>query len=315
MTLNLLRKLSLSHYRIEIAPHEAKWISRFKIDCENANISELPLEIALALSSDFINELNQFIAMIDTFNVRIKKIILLSRDSLTTDQQLINHATTIKANWPNVKIGAGTDYNFTELNRNRLDGEPLDFISFSIDPQEHATDDRTLIENMEGQKEVVQTALKLYPKKSIHVSPLMFRRRFNPYATDPMAKILTGEERTDRRQKTQFGSLFTIGSIKALSEAKVEAITLFQTVGNQGIVSTEGNPYPAYTLLQEILDKPHHLLGTKSSSPLKLDAILLECQQVKKLIIMNYTNENQTLYFDNLAFELLPYEVSIKVMS
>ena len=305
----------MSHYRIEIAPHEAKWISRFKIDCENANILELPLEIALALSSDFINELNQFIAMIDTFNVRIKKIILLSRDSLTTDQQLINHATTIKANWPNVKIGAGTDYNFTELNRNRLDGEPLDFISFSIDPQEHATDDRTLIENMEGQKEVVQTALKLYPKKSIHVSPLMFRRRFNPYATDPMAKILTGEERTDRGQKTQFGSLFTIGSIKALSEAKVEAITLFQTVGNQGIVSTEGNPYPVYTLLQEILDKPYHLLGTKSSSPLKLDAILLECQQVKKLIIMNYTNENQTLYFDNLAFELLPYEVSIKVMS
>ena len=313
--IDAIRKLSLSHYRIEVSPSEEKWVSRFKIDCENAIRLNLPLEIALSLTSDFINELHQFIVAVDNFDVWIKKIILLSRDSLTTDQQLIHHAPTIKSKWPDIKIGAGTDYNFTELNRNQFNAEPLDFISFSIDPQEHATDDRTLIENMEGQREVVESAHQMYPKKSVHVSPLTFRRRFNPYATDPKARILTPEERTDRRQKVQFGSLFTIGSIKAMSEAQVDAITLFQTVGNQGILSIEGNPYPMYTLLQEILDKPYYLLGTKSSSPFKAEALFLEWQQDKKLILINYTNENQTLHVNNIVVELFPWEVSIKNMN
>ena len=312
--IDAIRKLSLSHYRIEVSPSEEKWISRFKIDCENADKLDLPLEIALTLTIDFINELNQFIEAANNFNARIKMIILISRDSVTTDQQLINFSPIIKSKWPNLKIGAGTNFNFTELNRNRFDAEPLDFISFSIDPQEHATDDRTLIENMQGQREVVESAHQMYPEKSVHVSPLLFRRRFNPYATDPKARILTSEKRTDHRQKTQFGSLFTIGSIKAMSDAKVDAITLFQTVGNQGIVSLEGNPYPLYTLLQEILDKPYYILDTKSSRPLKVEALILEWQHTKKLIIMNYTNENQALQMDKVVYKLLPWEIAIKTI-
>lgn len=312
--IDAIRKLSLSYYRIEVSPTDEKWVSRFIIDCENADKLDLPLEIALTLTIDFINELNQFMEAANNFNARIKMIILISRDSVTTDQQLIDYSLIIKSKWPNVKIGAGTNYNFTELNRNRFNAEPLDFISFSIDPQEHATDDRTLIENMEGQREVVESAHQMYPAKSVHVSPLLFRRRFNPYATDPKARILTSEERTDQRQKTQFGSLFTIGSIKAMSDAKVDAITLFQTVGNQGIVSLEGNPYPLYTLLLEILDKPYYILGTKSSRPLKVEALILEWQHTKKLIIMNYTNENQALQMDNMIYKLLPQEILAKII-
>jgi hypothetical protein len=309
-----IRRLSLSHYRIEVAPYEENWMSRFKIDCENAKKLHLPVECALTVSSDLSNELNQFIVAADHSSVRLNKIILLSKDSLTTDQHLIRYASDIKRKWTDVAVGGGTDYNFTELNRNRFDAEALDFISFSIHPQEHAFDDRTLIENMEGQREVAESAHQLYPEKSIQVSPLTLRRRFNPYATDPMARVHNNEERTDPRQMTQFGSLFLLGSIKALAEGKVEAITLFQTVGNQGILSIDGNPYPVYDLLQELLDKPYRVLGTQSSNPLKGDALLLEWEHIKKLIMVNYTRENQSLLIDHRVYELMPFAISIQTI-
>jgi D-apionolactonase len=312
--IDAIRELSLSHYRIEVAPYEATWISRFKTDCDNATKLQLSLEIALTLTSDFINEINQFITAAVDFKGSMKSIILLSRDSLTTDQQLINYATTIKAKWPDVKIGAGTNYNFTELNRNRFDATSLDFISFSIDPQEHATDDRTLIENLEGQSEVVKSAIHMYPGKLIQVSPLTLRRRYNPYATNAKARISSENEKSDPRQTTSFASLFTLGSLKALAQAPVDSLTLFQTVGNQGIFSSEGDPYPVYTILKEILAKPYQMIVTKSSNALKSEVILLDWQQRRKQIMVNYTNENQKVIFDNQSFELPPGVVFINVV-
>ncbi len=309
--IDAIRKLSLSHYRIEVAPYEATWISRFKTDCDNATKLQLPLEIVLTLTPDFVHEIIQFITAAVDFNGSIRTIILLSRDSMTTDQQLINYATTIKSKWPDVKIGAGTNYNFTELNRNRFDATPLDFISFSIDPQEHATDDRSLIENMEGQSEVVKSASHLYPGKLIQVSPLTLKRRFNPYATNSNARIISEKEKTDARQKTAFASLFALGSIKALTKAQVDSITLFQTVGNQGILSIEGDPYPVYAILKEILERPYQMIATKSSNALKSEVMLLEWQQRQRQIMVNYTNKNQTVIFDNHTFELAPEEISI----
>ena len=258
--------------------------------------------------------MNQLSALANKLKVNVNKILLLSQDKLVTDQHVINFTPLMRSSWPGVKIGAGTNYNFTELNRNRFDAGVMDFISFSIHPQEHAFDNQSLIENIEGQSEVVKSLHQLYPDKSIHISPLTLRKRFNPYSTDPGAKIITNEERADPRQKVQFGSLFTMGSIKALSEAKVDAITLFQTAGNQGVVSEEGNPYPVYTLLHELRDKPYHFIGTKSSNTLKAEAILLEWQGIRKLILMNYTHENLALQMDNIVYELLPSSVLIKLI-
>jgi hypothetical protein len=149
----------------------------------------------------------------------------------------------------------------------------------------------------------------------IQVSPLTLKRRFNPYATNSNARIISEKEKTDARQKTSFASLFTVGSIKALAEAQVDSVTLFQTVGDQGIVSIEGNLYPAYSCLQEILDRPYTLHYIRSSNQLKVDGLLLESQNVKKLVIVNYTNKNQEAHFENTVFKLLPMEVIIKIVS
>ncbi len=48
--------------------------------------------------------------------VHIKKIILLSANDLVTQQSVIDMVPKLKQQLPDVSFGAGTDYNFTELN-------------------------------------------------------------------------------------------------------------------------------------------------------------------------------------------------------
>jgi hypothetical protein len=67
-------------------------------------------------------------------------------------------------------------------------------VSFSINQQEHAFDNVSIIENLEGQYEAVHSAKHLYPDKPIHVSPLTFRRCNNHYATDMLKRKLSNEE-------------------------------------------------------------------------------------------------------------------------
>ena len=249
----LLRSLKLSHYRIEVYPLQGTWVTRFSNDCKNASTLELPLEVALHLTDSFQKEAEAFVMLCLQNRIHLKKIILLSEGRLVTSQAVIDFTSRIKEQLPGVLIGAGTDYNFTEINRNRFQAHNLDFISFSIDPQEHAFDDLSLFENIEAQFDVVKSAQKIYQGIPIQVSPLALRRRYNPYTKSEDKRVLTNEEKSDPRQLTEFTANWTRKSIHQLTSTDAYSITLYQTTGKQGIMSLQGAPYPVYFAMRDIL--------------------------------------------------------------
>ncbi len=251
----LLRSLQLSHYRIEVYPFMENWVTRFSNDCKNASSLELPLEVALHLRDSFQKEVEAFVLICLQNRIHIKKIILLSEGHFVTSQAVIDYSPRIKEQLPRVLIGAGTDYNFTELNRNRFRAHNLDFITFSVDPQEHAVDDLSLIENTEAQFDVVKSAQQIYPGIPIQVSPLALRRRYNPYTNSEDKKVMTNADKSDPRQLTDFAAHWTKKSIIQLASAGAYAATLYQTVGKQGIMSIDGDPYPVYFTMKDLLSQ------------------------------------------------------------
>ena len=226
---------------------------------------------------------------------------------------MLDEVASLKKHFPSVLIGAGTDYNFRELNVNRFNGNGVDFISYSIDPQEHATDNLTIIENIAGQSETILSARDIYGHtKAIHISSLTLKKRFNPAATVPADKLLSNELKADPRQATEFAAAFTLGSIKCLSNANANSVTLFQTEGNQGIISLSGQKYPMYNVLQEILtNEPSEIIYTESSQPLTCDGVLLVNVKQKKLMLVNYTEYKQRVTFQNKEYPLEPYATQI----
>ncbi len=306
-----LSALKLNHYRVEVEPALSGWLEKFKTDCTHAKDLKLPLEIALHITDT--KELKLFYASVPQLKAEIVRIILLSTGSAATDQSLIDRTFIIKEYFPTAPVGAGTDHNYRELNCNQFDASNLDCVSFSIDPLEHATDDLTIIENIATQADMVKSARDLYGEsKAIHVSSLTLKKRFNPAATVSKDRILSAEQRSDARQETPFAAAFTLGSIKTLAQADANSITFFQTVGNQGILSSAGEKYPVYNLLREILSAGGQVIHTQSSQPLEADALLLQKDSTFKLILVNYTSAIRRVAFGKEVYTLQPNEIKVE---
>jgi hypothetical protein len=309
-----LQDLNLSHYRIEVQPAAPDGETKFKLDCQQAAQLNLPLEIALHIGDK--KELEIFYHWVAKLKPVVKQIILLSTDRPATDPLLVQEAGYIKKHLPSADIGAGTDFNYRELNCNLFDGQGLDFISYSIDPQEHATDDLTIIENMAAQGDTVQSARALYGDlMPVHISSLTLRKRFNPAATESSDKALSNDRKADPRQQTPFAAAFTVGSIKTLSQASAPSVTLYQTAGQQGVLSATGKPYPVYEVLREVLtsDSPE-VIHTVSSQPLVCEGLLLRSNGGLKLILVNYTASSQNIIFRKDEFTLQPNEVRVEII-
>jgi hypothetical protein len=304
-----LRELKLSHYRIEVEPSKPSWENKFINDCNHARLLNLPLEIALHISA--LSELTVFHEIYARVKPDVQRIILLTVNEASTAQSLLDRIESFRKVLPPVQIGAGTDHNFRELNCNRFHAEHVDFISFSIDPQEHAIDDLTIIENIQAQGDAVRSAREIYGEsKAIHVSSLTLKKRFNPAATVSTDKILTNEQKADPRLQTPFAAAFSLGSIKTLATAEARSVTLYQTVGKQGIVSESGDKYPVYHALKEILTAgKHFVVHTESTQPIVCDALLLNDGNAHKLILVNYSTSVQEVIFTKDRYKLQPLEI------
>lgn len=245
-----LRALQLSHYRADVAPAQADWVVRFSNDAANAHLLQLPLEIALHLSTETPEELAAFIQLCQQNRLNIKYLLLLSSTGLVTTPAIIAAIPHLKKSLPGVRIGVGTNYNFTEFNRNRFDPGVADFVTFSFHPQVHAFDDETVMENTETLLYTVESARSIY-QLPVHISPITLRARFNPYAADSKGWILDEDQRTDPRQVLPFAALWTQQCVAYLESAGTQSATFFQTAGPQGIITENGAPYPVYDFFQK----------------------------------------------------------------
>lgn len=247
--INLLKSLNLSHYRIDLNPSYPNLITDFSNHCENAALLNLPLEIALTLDNLYEKQLADFIGVCLQNRLRIANLLLFSSQSLTTPQELIHQISHLKSQLPNVQIGIGTNYNFTELNRNRFEAGNADFITFSYHPQEHAFDDLSLMENTETLCYQVESAEKLY-QKPVHVSFISLRKRTNPYATNVADFSVPIDKQVDGRQKTEFGAAWMNSVLAHLSTTNVASVTILRTVGELGLLSSDGTLYPVFGCLR-----------------------------------------------------------------
>lgn len=276
-----------------------------KIGCE--------LEVALFLPSEFIeNWIEQLLPCKDA----IRHFIILPANKNCTDSELVNLvAARLKYCFPSAKIGGGTDAFFAELNRSRTPTDELDFITFSINPQVHAYDIRTMTENLQAHQYAVESARKIGGNKKIHVGPVTFKMRWNPNATSTLKEhgVVDVPEIVDPRQLSLYGAGWMLGSIKYLAETNVNAITYFETCGWTGLMTHPDEPwpdqykipeqcvYPVYLVLREILKhKEKSIVRLTSSHPLLMDGLAIAINEGKYVVILaNFTDEEKVVDIPN----------------
>lgn len=306
-TAESLRALRLHHYRIDLHPADSNWVSDFSKAYEGAYHINLPLEVALHLTDNFAEELEAFVVLCQQNKVKLRKVLLLQTGAMATGQAIIDYIPQLRMQLPSTQFGAGTNYNFNELNKHRFQGTHADYISFAMDPQEHASDDLTILENSASPEYLVKSASALYgEEKQIHLSPLTLRRRFNPYASNPADLFIDESQKADPRQKEPLAAAWTFACLCSLAKGNATAVTLFQTVGNQGILSSDGQPYPVYDVIRQFTRfQKRSVKILDSSDSLKAQGVLLDD---KTLGVVNLTSVEQNVRWNGADITLQPWE-------
>jgi D-apionolactonase len=239
----------------------------------------------------------------------IARVLVFQSNALTTPRDTIEAA---RRDLPSpVPLVGGTDANFCDINRDRPDVMGLDGIAYSINSQVHAFDELSLVEALAGHADTVISARELFPGVPIVVSPVTLRPRFNPAAIGDGPARAEGElpPDVDPRQMTRFGAVWTLGSIKALSESGASSLTYYETVGWRGLFERDaGNPmpgsflskpgmvFPMYELFAALTDLAEaELVSFVPTDPLAVTGLAFRTGETLQMVIGNLTDQPLTV--------------------
>jgi len=285
----LMHQIPFDHYRIELHFQSSHWEQQFFQSLAEALVLETRLEIALFFDADFQKQLKDFLVLLKKNSSAVSSVLVLHIDHAATPDNLMQLVyTEIKQSCPHISVGYGTDQFFAALNRNRPGGMDLDFVCFSLCPQVHASDTRSLIENLERQADLITAVRSFAPGKKIHISPITFTIRSGK---EP-------EQDYDPRLHRWLGALWTLVAIKNLGEA--DHLTFYEVKGYRGILYNEAlnaDNSPLYKMLQIIRSfKPRWIIDNNSGK-IQVDNMMFENDLGNRLefIIDRSTLESQNV--------------------
>ena len=314
-SLKLLSVTGFNHYRADIKLSDDNWKQTLQECFTETGLLNTKLEIALFVYAGCTNKIAELIDLLKD-REDIRQIILLEEHAKCINNQLLKKLLLIlKEQLPGLLVGGGTDAHFTELNRSHLDVQDLDFVSYSLNPQVHANDDASVMENAAAHEGTVITAKHKF-KKPVYVSPVTLKMRYNTDSTDKGNEIVLPP--ADARQHTNFSAAWTLASLKSFIESDVSSVTYFETVGERGIAFYHADRniqlFPVAHIFKTILTSGYtHILKSQSTNPFEVCSLAPAGKKYQHLLVANLTNTIKKIRIvtvDNyLASELITSEV------
>jgi D-apionolactonase len=308
--LELLRQVPFDHYRVEVLLEEDREAD-FAEAIAEALALKVPLELVVVLSAAPAAGLAHLIDTLLAQQVLVASVLVVQRGQpVAAEASWLGAYEQLKARLPGVAVGFGTTEFFTELNRNRPPEDlPFDFLSYSLNPQVHATDTRTLIENVQAQADTLATAGTFSGGQPVHVSPVTLKIRPEP-GDDPASAA-------DERQFSELTAAWTLLSLRYLAGA--ERLTYFETAGPLGILPAAPDEIPDPPLLGYLRRLrefgPRYVLGSQSTHPLRVDGLVLENEAGERLaLLVNWEEKENTLGGDGLLPEVVLPPASVRVL-
>jgi hypothetical protein len=304
--INRLAALHLDHVRVDLTSDDP--ITRLEAALKDAEAIGALLVPALTITGG-IDHLAPF-----RDHPRISHWLVFDPAAKVTGPQVLDNARMVLGD----RIGGGTDLYFTELNRGRPAAAA--HTAFSINPQVHAADDETVMQNAATQATIARNARALYPHARLEISPITLRPRFNPNATQPDLDVSNTPlpSRVDVRQCGTFAAAWTVLSLKAIAESGcIDAVTYFEATGWEGLMeraegspqpadfpSTAGDTFPVYAVLAAVAGATR-VTRAVSSHPERFDALVVD----DVMLIASASPEQQTVTVGTRTVTLDPYGV------
>lgn len=206
-----------------------------------------------------------------------------------------------RAAFPDVQLGGGMLSYFTELNRKRVPGEQIDFVSHCTNPIVHAADDLSVMQTLEALPFITRSVRAIYGNKPYRIGPSTIPMRQNPYGSktmdNPDGKRIAMANR-DPRHNAKFAEAFAMAYAVLVLDAKLDSLTLSALTGPFGLIAdirepwTAGSRRPlcnAVKTLAALAGKTWR--SCHASNPSKISVFAVD----KGLWLINITPEPQTI--------------------
>lgn len=290
---NVLQTVGIKHLRADIFLNTPGWQEQLKQAGQQSEQLNTTLELILLFGTEPAVEAGNFVDYLRHQQLPVSQILLIeAARQFTTDPLLQTVIPVLRTAFPGIPLGGGSNTNFTELNRHPFTFSLIDFVSYPVNPQVHAFDDLTLIENAAAQADTVKSAQHLAGNLPVHVSPVTLKPRFNEVATSGQSQ---NTPPPDPRQPTSLVAGWTLASLKYVGEAGATAITYFETTGPKGVYDS-GKLFATGSLLQYLQQyQPQHIVPTTYSKPLAVTPLLLLNATGSCLILANHTPDLQVI--------------------
>lgn len=257
--LALLRELHLAHVRVDV-DLTRDFRSQIERAVENTNALGCALEAALFVDETLDEEALE--SAISLFKAaRVSSFALFQNQTETVSSAVFDQAKArLQAAFAGVPVGAGSNANFAEFNRQRPP-QRADYAIYAANPQVHAFDDASVLETPAALGQTLQSARSIVGQKAVKISPLTLKPRFNAVATAPTqdAPILPDArpKNADARQSSPLCAAWTLASLAALlgcglGTIEGDSLTLFETIGWRGVLDENGAPTLTWFLLRDL---------------------------------------------------------------
>jgi D-apionolactonase len=281
-----LRELRAAHLRVVATPTDLEPMRRASAV---ARASGTPLEVALLFEDEPTVTEDVASALHDAPLVRV---LALRRDGVTSDGSF---ATTVRERLAlsGVAVCGGTSSHFSELNRLRPHPDGMDAVALAMSPQTHAVDERSMVETLEIQTQVVRQVGE-FTGLPVAVSPVTLALRDPPDVDEPI----------DDRVASAFGAAWTAGSVASLAAAGAASVTLHEAVDRTILASGR-----LTEVFKELASRRGMaLFEVRSSDPRRVLAIAVEGAPV---MLVNLTPARCLTRVSGVDVRLGPYEVAV----
>lgn len=247
----LLRRISPDYLRVEIAA--AGEAMRVLGEVRQITGGATPLEVVFLLPPDDAEGGARQVVAALTPDVKdvVRVVILASSEGFSEFKGATAPAlgqavmSAFASEGLDLPVFSGTDQFFNELNRSRPDYAGLSGVTFALNPQVHAADDRSLMQNTGSLPYMAVSCRALYPDRELAVGPVHLVGPNGPF---PAGLPAPGEPPAglDARHWSLFGAAWTVGMLEAAVRAGVDHMTLYDVAGPRGLALLDPSECPAW---------------------------------------------------------------------
>jgi hypothetical protein len=306
-----LATLGLAHLRADVHLAQSDWRLPFISAAKVATLLRLPLELAVHFSREpsknlvRIKELAKLLSGEEPrqlHTAKLKRLLIVHEGQHSTTLEALQMARTNLGKF-HAPIGAGTNGDLYQLHLQRPPVAEADFIFWSMNPQVHAFDNRSIAETPEMATHQICAVKECFPGKPICISPVTLKPRGSPTSLTSPNEL---PQDVDARQSSMFGAGWTLAMLKNLAGAGASSITLYEMIGWLGVMesklgsrlpekfpSVPGGVFPLFHVLADLAGFTHGSTVV-SSRPTTVEATAISNLSGRgRLLLANLTGERQ----------------------